>query len=77
MRITSKGQITIPIHIREQAGLFPHTEIDFAFDGEAIRIVRTEPKKGTGRGQHLVSHLRGRGDVVMTTDEIMALTRDA
>ena len=75
MRINSKGQMTIPAHIREQAGLFPHTEVDFAFDGEVI--VRTESRKGAGRGQQLVSHLRGRGDVVMTTDEIMALTRDA
>ena len=25
MRITSKGQVTIPAEIREQAGLLPHT----------------------------------------------------
>jgi AbrB family looped-hinge helix DNA binding protein len=33
MRITSKGQVTIPAKIREQAGLLPHTEVDFEFDG--------------------------------------------
>jgi AbrB family looped-hinge helix DNA binding protein len=40
MRITSKGQVTIPIEIRERAGLLPNTEVDFIVDGKAIRIVR-------------------------------------
>ena len=35
MRITSKGQVTIPADIRQRAGLLPHTEVDFEFDGEA------------------------------------------
>jgi predicted nucleic acid-binding protein len=30
MRITSKGQVTIPHEIRERAGLLPHTEIDLS-----------------------------------------------
>lgn len=74
MRITSKGQVTIPADIREQAGLLPHTEVEFEFDGQVVRLV---PARGTkdGRGARLVAHLRGRGDVAMTTDEIMALTR--
>jgi AbrB family looped-hinge helix DNA binding protein len=74
MRITSKGQVTIPAKIRERAGLLPHTEVDFRFDGKAVRIVRAQSGK-TGRGSRIVAHLRGRGDVTMTTDEIMALTR--
>jgi AbrB family looped-hinge helix DNA binding protein len=74
MRITSKGQVTIPIEIRERAGLLPHTEVEFKFDGKAVRIVRSRVRNG--RGARLVSHLRGRGDVAMTTDAIMALTRD-
>lgn len=36
-----------------------------------IRKVRAGPS----RGRRLVERLRGRGDVAMTTDEIMALTR--
>jgi hypothetical protein len=28
VRITSKGQVTIPQEIREKAGLLPHTEVD-------------------------------------------------
>ena len=29
MRITSKGQVTIPIVIRERLGLHPNTEVEF------------------------------------------------
>jgi len=75
MRITSKGQVTIPIELRERAGLLPETEVDFEFDGESVRIVRAAHPKKAGRGARLVAHLRGRGDIGMSTDAIMALTR--
>jgi len=73
MRITSKGQVTIPVDIRERAGLLPHTEVEFEFDGKAVRIVRAKARGG--RGARVAAHLRGRGDVAMSTEEIMALTR--
>jgi AbrB family looped-hinge helix DNA binding protein len=76
MRITSKGQVTIPAEIREQAGLLPDTEVEFEFDGKDVRIVRAKGGKKDGRGARVFAHLRGRGDVEMSTDEIMALTRD-
>lgn len=76
MRITSKGQVTIPAEIRERAGLLPHTEVEFQLEGKVVRIVRAKTKRGKeGRGARLVAHLRGRGDVAMSTDAIMALTR--
>jgi AbrB family looped-hinge helix DNA binding protein len=76
MRITSKGQVTIPAEIREKAGLLPQTEVEFQFDGKTVRIVRAKPRNKNGRGARIVAHLRGRGDVGMSTDEIMALTRN-
>ncbi len=76
MRITSKGQVTIPAEIREQAGLLPHTEVNFEFDGKAVRIVRVPNRNNNGRGTRLIAHLRGRGDIALSTDEIMSLTRD-
>jgi AbrB family looped-hinge helix DNA binding protein len=76
VRITSKGQVTIPAEIRERAGLLPQTEVEFRFDGKVVSIVRAKARKRDGRGARLVAHLRGRGDVAMSTDEIMALTRE-
>lgn len=75
MRITSKGQVTIPIALREKAGLMPNTEVDFDFDGQYVRIRRARRRTKLSRGEALIRHMRGRGDVKMTTDEIMALTR--
>ena len=78
MRITSKGQVTIPISIREQAGLLPNTEVEFRFDGKTVQIVRSKGRnKGRPtRGELAVAHLRRfRSKLLMTTDEIMALTR--
>jgi len=74
MRITSKGQVTIPQEIREQAGLLPHTDVEFVYDGKTVQIVRADRKK-TSRGARLVAHMRGRGTGKLGTDEIMALTR--
>ena len=77
MRITSKGQVTIPADIRDKAGLLPQTEVEFEYDGKAVRIVRAKTRKKEGRGARVIAHLRARsGDIAMSTDEIMALTRD-
>lgn len=75
MRITSKGQVTIPQDIRERAGLLPHTEVEFLYDGKAVKIVRADRNKKASRGARLVEHMRGRGTVKLTTDQIMAMTR--
>jgi AbrB family looped-hinge helix DNA binding protein len=78
MRISSKGQVTIPADIRERAGLLPDTEVEFLYDGENVRLVRAGGSKKQSRGAKIVEHLRrhaGRAAVNMTTDEIMALTR--
>jgi AbrB family looped-hinge helix DNA binding protein len=74
MRITSKGQVTIPIKIRERTGLLPHTEVRFEVEGNTVQIIREE--KSTGRhGQRLLERMRGRATSGMSTEEIMALTR--
>ena len=38
MRITSKGQVPIPIEIRERLGLLPNSEVEFEVEGSAMRI---------------------------------------
>ncbi len=76
MRITSKGQVTIPQHVREQAGLLPHTEVDFIVDRHGVRIVKARQARRPSRGTMAIERLRqSLGHVAMSTDEIMALTR--
>jgi len=76
MRVTTKGQVTIPIEVREKFGIFPGTEVEFGSRGETITIRKAPVKKGRQtRGRELVSFLTGKGDVKMTTDAIMKLTR--
>jgi AbrB family looped-hinge helix DNA binding protein len=74
VKVTTKGQVTIPIDIRERLGLLPHTEVAFEIEGNTVRIRRVA-EENRGRGARLVQRLRGRSTVGMTTDEILALTR--
>ena len=37
VRITSKGQVTIPIEIREHLGLLPNSEVEFEVEGRTRR----------------------------------------
>jgi AbrB family looped-hinge helix DNA binding protein len=75
VKITSKGQVTIPLEVREKLGLLPETEVDFVVDGDGARIVRRSIPSAEGRGAKIIRKLRGTGSVRMTTDEILALTR--
>lgn len=72
MRVTEKGQVTIPKDLRDEFGIAPGTEVEFA-NQEGVLVVRKVA--GTSRGRAVVERLRRRGDVALTTDEIMALTR--
>ena len=73
MRVTSKGQVTIPGAIRQKLGIFPQSEVEFVVEGNTV-ILRTVAGK-TSRGKRLVETFRGRATVRMTTDEIMEFTR--
>lgn len=73
MRITSKGQVTIPQTIREKLGLLPHTEVVFEIEDGSVRLRKAE--SSDRRGTWLVDRMRGRAETGMSTDEILALTR--
>ncbi len=75
MRITSKGQVTIPAEIRSRFGFLPDTQVEFQVEGRSVRLVKAKPRRGHDRGGEIVSRLRGSADVKMSTDEILALTR--
>ena len=75
MRITSKGQVTIPVEIRERLGLLPNSEVEFEVERTAVRIRKARGRRTRGRGRSIVEHLRGKATSGMTTDQILALTR--
>ncbi len=73
MRITSKGQVTIPAPIRERLGLLENTEVEFDVVGDSVRVRKAKERRE--RGKSIVAHLRGRATSRLNTEEILALTR--
>ena len=73
MLITSKGQITIPKKFREALGLLPHTDVEFERVGDELRVRKA---KKSVRGSNLLEAMVGKSTGLMSTDEIMQLTRD-
>lgn len=73
MRITDKGQVTIPVGLRRRLGLLPNTEVVFEeLNGGAL--IRPALSFRDLMGQRLRS-ARGVATAGRTTDEIMQLTR--
>jgi len=70
MRVTQKGQVTIPLEVRRALGITPGTEVRFELDNGAARLV---PHRE--RAAEEIARIRGAGDVELSTDEILALTR--
>ncbi len=73
MKVTTKGQVTIPQNIREKLGITPETEINFQEENGKFYIVKTTTPKASGK----FNKLRGIATAKMSTDEIMSLTRDS
>jgi AbrB family looped-hinge helix DNA binding protein len=74
MRVTSKGQVTIPADIRARFGFVPGTEVDLVVEDDTVKLVRAT-QAGNTRGDRVVRRLLGRAVSRLTTDEILALTR--
>ncbi len=78
MRITSKGQVTIPQAIREKAGLLPNTEVTFELRNGEVVLKPIRPTKS--RGWAAIEKTAGSANEPMfrgwSTDRIMAFLRD-
>lgn len=72
MQISERGQVTIPKEYRARFGLLPHTEVEFVPRNNELILVRKQATQSTA-----IRALRGRKKTGMTTDELMALLRDA
>lgn len=73
MKITSIGQVTIAVEIREQLGFLPNTDVEFEVVGDSLYLkkVAIEPLAG----KKLIAIMKGKATVKITTEEIMSLTR--
>jgi AbrB family looped-hinge helix DNA binding protein len=72
VRITSKGQVTIPRELRDRFGLDPGAEVEVV-GGENGALVR--PVAPRGRGAELVARLRDRADGGLSAEAVLRLTR--
>lgn len=74
MQITSKGQVTIPLNVRNSMGIIPaQTEIDFKQDDSGRWYIVKASKTAKRSSRFRSAHKKGK--LLMNTDEIMALTR--
>lgn len=83
MRVTSKGQVTIPKEVRDKLGIEPGDEVGFREEGEAFILERTPEETGESKGERMVrllaelgARLKRNPDFAdMTVDEYMELIR--
>lgn len=80
MRVTSKGQITIPKAVRDRAGITTATELDVLIRDGKVVIEKIAPDDQEKRRRmrefdEWLERVRGTGDSGLTTDEIMEMTR--
>jgi AbrB family looped-hinge helix DNA binding protein len=73
MRMTSKGQVTIPADLRKRFGLGPGAEVEVVA-GEDGAVVRRASSHG-GRGAELVARLQDRADGELSAEAVLRLTR--
>jgi len=78
MKITSKGQVTIPQEVRERAGLHPHSEVEFEVrpNGDVlIRRVASAPSPVRAAFQKMRGSATAREFKGMSTDQFMRFLR--
>lgn len=72
MRMTSKGQVTIPLELRRRFGLEAGAEVEVVGAEEGALVRPVAPR---GRGAELVARLRDRADGGLAADAVLRLTR--
>jgi antitoxin PrlF len=70
VRVTQKGQVTIPLEVRRALGIHPGSDVQFRIEEQGVRLV-VDPDRAAGE----IARMRGAGSGDLSTDEILALTR--
>jgi antitoxin PrlF len=75
-KVTSKGQVTIPKHIRDALRLRPGSAVDFAVDGQG-QVVLVPAKAAASRSvKDRFESVRGSATVKWRTEDLMRMLRD-
>jgi len=83
MRITSKGQVTIPKEVRDKLGIVPGSDVGFREEGGEFVLVKNDEQSAESNGAIFVRQLKELGARArregwasgLTSDEIMEMTR--
>ena len=79
MRVTSKGQVTIPLEIRRQAEITVGSEVEFHYENGRVWVEKKpeDPEAKRARIRAAIEALRGSATANpdLSTDDIMAMTR--
>jgi AbrB family looped-hinge helix DNA binding protein len=82
MRVTTKGQVTIPKDVRTKLGISAGSEVEFVERADGV-VELVHPEKNPGQDTVLLRKLNdwfqrieGTGDSGLLADDIMAMTRD-
>lgn len=73
MRVTSKGQVTIPIEIRQKLDIQAESEVEFELVGNVVHLRKARGNEE--RSKRVLAHLLAAPYTGPSTEELMALTR--
>jgi AbrB family looped-hinge helix DNA binding protein len=74
VKLTKKGQVTIPLTLRKKFGLLPATEVAFEEADEGV-LIKPAAASRRRQAESWLKRARGSATVKLTTDQIMSLTR--
>ncbi|CAM5487551.1 hypothetical protein ATER59S_03393 [Aquamicrobium terrae] len=80
MRVTEKGQVTIPRNVRRKLGIVPGSEVEFSLQDDVAILRRASPSDVGGEVAEFMDHIRRHKGTMdlggMSADEFLRLLRD-
>jgi antitoxin PrlF len=73
--LTSKGQVTIPKHIRDALRLEPGSLIEFSLNRDGEIVLNAAKRTPVRRTKDRFDAVRGKATIKWRTDELMKLLR--